>query len=295
MLSRRPVGSERQGITPIHTRRKFGCPPCRTVAWVIFAVVLAASVFSLAYFLPRASPAPPPPTQPPVESAPLNTTDYLTIGVQAVFDGVANCTHAGAIDSSCVDLSGYVCANGPMSPSCMPAAGDISSSVCTSPIAAGCIPQALSVTTMAVSQSTFLGTNTSCMSPLLPSCYDISSQSCMSGPLDNNCLPTNPTFGVVTATQLILLNDTIINAQIESQATLSVGELSVNQTLTLDGDATMICEVSVSYISFVLTHKREGSTQSVKAASLLGARPAHWASHCPNRAFPTLSSFTMQA
>ena len=291
MLSRRPVGSERHGITQIHTRRKYGCPQ---VGWAIFAVVLATSVFSLAYFLPRGS-APPPTTQPPVESTTLNATDFLTIGVQAVFDGVANCTHAGAIDGLCVDLSGYVCANGPMSPSCMPAAGDNSSSVCTSPIAAGCIPQALSLTTLAVSQSTFLGTNTSCMSPLLPSCYDISSQSCMSGPLDNNCLPTNPTFGIITATQLILLNDTIINAQIESQATLSVGELSVNQTLNLDGDATMTCEVSLSYTSFALTRKRGGSTQSAKVASLLGARRAPWASHCPNHAFQTLSSFTMRA
>jgi hypothetical protein len=168
-------------------------------------------------------------------------------------------------------------------------------STCSTPLGAQCIPQALSLTTLAVSQSTFLGTNTSCMSPLLPSCYDISSQSCMSGPLDNNCLPSNPTFGIITASQLILLNDTIINAQVEDQFTLSVGELSVNQTLTLDADATMICEVSFSYISYVLTHKRGGSTPSVKTASPLLAKRAHWAFHCPNHAFQTPWSFTTRA
>jgi hypothetical protein len=109
--------------------------------------------------------------------------------------------------------------------------------------------QALSLTTLAVTQATMLGTTTTCMSPLAASCYDISSQSCASGPLDGNCLPANPTFGTVTARELVLLNNTVINAQVADQEILSIGYLSVNQTLALAAEATMTCAGGIETIA----------------------------------------------
>jgi hypothetical protein len=68
------------------------------------------------------------------------------------------------------------------------------------------VTPAQTLTTLSVSQTTFLGTTTTCVNPLQPSCYDISQQSCPGGPLQQNCLPSTAFFNALTVGTLTVTN-----------------------------------------------------------------------------------------
>jgi trimeric autotransporter adhesin len=79
------------------------------------------------------------------------------------------------------------------------------------PIVASDIPSALSLSTLVVSGDILLGGNTSCIQPILPSCYDLSNQQCMGGPLGANCLPQNAMFNNLVVGTLTITNGTVNN------------------------------------------------------------------------------------
>jgi hypothetical protein len=82
---------------------------------------------------------------------------------------------------------------------------------------------------LTVTDSTWLGTNTSCVAPLNPSCYDISGQTCPTAPLSGNCLPADAIFNSITVNSLTLLNTSfLLNTNIASQEVLGVGSLQAD-------------------------------------------------------------------
>ena len=100
---------------------------------------------------------------------------------------------------------------------------------------------AVSVMQFSVSGAAMLGLNTSCMKPLLPSCYDISGQQC-STPLGNNCLPSIATFDTVIANNLILLNGSVAVAPADlNTTTLSVETLVAKDVILTE---SMTCSNS---------------------------------------------------
>lgn len=68
----------------------------------------------------------------------------------------------------------------------------------------------INVTMLAVQGDTLLGYQTTCIVPMLPSCLDISGQSCTGGALDNSCLPANATFDTLFVRNIQLENGTNI-------------------------------------------------------------------------------------
>ncbi len=98
------------------------------------------------------------------------------------------------------------------------------------------IPDALSITMLTVSGATLLGTNTTCVSPLLPSCYDISNQACMAGPLAANCVPNDLHLTSLIVDNLIVVNGTISVDYVNSSF---FGSVSVNGTLSCSGNGTV--------------------------------------------------------
>lgn len=97
--------------------------------------------------------------------------------------------------------------------------------------------------TLAVTGDVLLGSNTSCMQPLLPSCYDISAQTC-SRPLDGSCLPPDATFNNLMVHNFTLVNMTQLDVPIGNQTALYVDELFVNNeyingTLTCTGGGSV--------------------------------------------------------
>lgn len=91
---------------------------------------------------------------------------------------------------------------------------------------------------LAVTESTLLGTNTSCVVPLLPSCYDISSQSCPSGPLAANCVPLDMMFNNLLVHNLTLFNATTLDVPIGNQSAIYVDYLWVQQHQYLSAPLT---------------------------------------------------------
>ncbi len=99
---------------------------------------------------------------------------------------------------------------------------------------------AVSVMQFSVSGATMLGMNTSCMKPLLPSCYDISGQQC-STPLGNNCFPSIATFDTLIANNLILLNGTTIPVAEINTTNLAINTLVAQDIILTD---SMTCSNS---------------------------------------------------
>ncbi len=102
--------------------------------------------------------------------------------------------------------------------------------------------QAVSITTLAVSQSTFLGTNTTCVTPIGPSCYDISSQSCATGALQANCMPDTAEFISLLVHNLTVLSGQTLNLVVGNQTTIHTNTLSVADNIFLSGP--MVCDGS---------------------------------------------------
>ncbi len=95
------------------------------------------------------------------------------------------------------------------------------------------VAQAQSFTTLSVSQTTFLGTNTTCVNPLMPSCYDISLQSCPGGALQQNCLPATAFF------DNLVVNTLTVNSGTQTSTGIQNSSAAVLTSLALDGP--MIC------------------------------------------------------
>jgi hypothetical protein len=105
---------------------------------------------------------------------------------------------------------------------------DMSSATCTSPLPdAPCFGDALTLSYLAVSNSTVLGSGTSCLSPLLPSCYAISGASCNGVPVGQGCMPSNIMVDTLNAVDVILSGS---NASIVIQAVQITGNITT-QTL----------------------------------------------------------------
>ena len=81
--------------------------------------------------------------------------------------------------------------------------------------------------TMAVTQTSLLGSNTTCEAPMMPSCYDISNQACTT-PLDPSCVPQNATFNTIIVYNLTVANGTTLEFPIGNQTSLYVDDLYVN-------------------------------------------------------------------
>jgi hypothetical protein len=98
------------------------------------------------------------------------------------------------------------------------------------------LPTTLTPSGLTVSGSTLLGTATSCMAPLLPSCYEISNQTCATGALSANCIPDNLHIANLIVDHLTVLNGT-------SQATFTnnsfLGDVFVNGTLSCAGSGAI--------------------------------------------------------
>jgi len=142
-------------------------------------------------------------------------------------------------NSITLKATGICTGNDTISASCL----DISNQACDLPIQSSCIPDGLSLTSLSVSGSTFLGTNTSCVTPLQSSCYDISNQQCVGGPLNTNCIPSNLNLDSLTVNSLTVLNYTIGN--VASQEFLNITNLISNQ-FSLTGSMTCPGNASIS-------------------------------------------------
>lgn len=99
------------------------------------------------------------------------------------------------------------------------------------------LPSAQTLTSLSVTGSTFLGSNTSCIAPLLPSCYDISSQVCAQGPLSSNCMPSSIHFTTLTVDYLMVLNGSQINMDYANYSYL--GSVLIDGPLTCSGNGTV--------------------------------------------------------
>ena len=104
--------------------------------------------------------------------------------------------------------------------------------------------EAVSFTMLAVSQTTMLGSNTSCVRPLLPSCYDISGQTCTT-PLYQSCLPLDASFNNLVVGNLTLLSNGTNNIHIGNQTSFYVDMLYVNDQF-LNGSLTCTQGGSIS-------------------------------------------------
>jgi hypothetical protein len=109
----------------------------------------------------------------------------------------------------------------------------------------------VTVTTLAVQQDTLLGFNTSCAMPMLPSCLDISGQTC-TVPLASNCWPQSATFSSLTVDTLIFTNGSSVEATCLLTDVLTVQDLDVN-TLSLSGNAVCIGGATISPSCFDLS------------------------------------------
>lgn len=121
------------------------------------------------------------------------------------------------------------------------------SNIIISPLLSGidvATTQAVVFTTMAVTQTTILGQNTSCMKPLLPSCYDISGQGCTT-PILATCLPQYATFDNLLVHNLTLFNATTLNIPIGNQTSLYVDQLFANDEY-LNGTLTCVLGGSIN-------------------------------------------------
>ncbi len=94
------------------------------------------------------------------------------------------------------------------------------------------IPSTLALSGLSVSGSTLLGSATSCITPLLPSCYDISSQSCPTGSLSANCIPSTLHLNSLVVDSLTILNGSISEASFTNNSFL--GDVSLNGTFMCD-------------------------------------------------------------
>jgi hypothetical protein len=121
---------------------------------------------------------------------------------------------------------------------------DLSFQTCPNPVSDTCIPSILNLQGLAVADSTLLGTNTSCKTPLMPSCYDISHQSCATGPLSTNCMPANVHFQSITADFLTVFNGTQLSAGFANNTVLN--------TLLLNGTTTCAPGITIDNACFEL-------------------------------------------
>lgn len=113
---------------------------------------------------------------------------------------------------------------------------------CSTKLDSTCMSNTIVATTITVSGSTYLGTATSCVTPLGSSCYDISGQQCTT-PLDSSCVSPDLVLNSLTINELVLLNTSsaIIvqtsNVQyLESNHTLFLGpvQCAANGTISQD-------------------------------------------------------------
>lgn len=91
----------------------------------------------------------------------------------------------------------------------------------------------LNITMLAVQGDTLLGLQTTCGSPLLPSCLDISNQSC-TAPLAASCLPANATYDTLHVNTIVLANGQNVTTSCNLGDSLTVGTLTVDD-LVLTG------------------------------------------------------------
>lgn len=104
---------------------------------------------------------------------------------------------------------------------------------------------AMALDTLTVNQ-TLLGTNTSCILPLQPSCYDISAQTCAGGALAVNCVPRNLELDNLLVYNLTLVNLTSLEIPIGNQTNLYTDQLYVANQLLLNGTETCVGGGSIS-------------------------------------------------
>jgi len=141
------------------------------------------------------------------------TTDLLVVDSFLLINGTANCTHRGALDASCVDLSGYNCAMGPMYETCIPEIPGtrLSCNGGAAAIALDCLPPTVNsvngltgALVLGIANASFLelvttsgssllirGTGSCGSTPLDPTCIppvDISQKACPGGPINANCV-----------------------------------------------------------------------------------------------------------
>jgi len=98
------------------------------------------------------------------------------------------------------------------------------------------IPSALSLSMLGISGTTLLGTNTTCIAPLLPSCYDISNQACLGGALSANCIPSSLHLHNLLVDNLVVINGSVSTTFVNSSI---FGDVTVNGTLSCSGNGTI--------------------------------------------------------
>lgn len=94
----------------------------------------------------------------------------------------------------------------------------------------------VNITMLAVQGDTMLGMHTTCSAPMLPSCLDISNQTC-TVPLDASCMPSVAMFDVLHVNSLVLPNNQSLVAPCSLAESVDVGTLVVND-LVLTGSFT---------------------------------------------------------
>lgn len=91
------------------------------------------------------------------------------------------------------------------------------------------------------SEYTHFGTNTSCIRPIQPTCYDLSSQTCPNGSLLRSCVPQNMTLDTLEVTRyLIVSNNTFMDASpFVNNSNVTIPNVQVHSELIMD--STMTC------------------------------------------------------
>jgi hypothetical protein len=111
------------------------------------------------------------------------------------------------------------------------------SATCTAPMPdVPCFGDTLTLSYLAVSNSTVLGNGTSCLSPLLPSCYTIGGATCNGVALGQACLPQNLVVNVLNAVDIILTgsNASILVRSVQASSNITVQNLVSNETHFID-------------------------------------------------------------
>lgn len=162
----------------------------------------------------------------------------LTEGTVVGTEGVSVALGPGP--SLIISGTGSVCTNSTINPSCL----DISTLTCPGgALGSSCIPSSLVLSTLSVSGSTNLGTETMCLAPLSPECFDISMQTCVGGHLNANCIPENLVLDSLIVNNLVATNFSLISGNISMIQETMTEYLNATyvevRNITLDG--TMVC------------------------------------------------------
>ncbi len=177
-----------------------------------------------------------------ISEFPALSNGQFLIGVSSGLPVAGSITAGSGISVALAPGQITVSATGACSPSekISPTCLDISGQTCSTPIDGSCLPQAQTLTTLVVTNGTFLGTSTTCAFPLSPSCLDISNQMCPGGPVALNCIPsTGLYFESVTVGSLTILNGTQI-AQVTNSSLLVAQEILLqNGQMACMGNASI--------------------------------------------------------